>query len=91
MILGVYSIYDEKADYFNNPIFCPTEAVVLRDFGDTVNDSGCIVGKHPEDFRLYNLGTFDTQTAKFDIRDIPLLVSAGLDLVRLGCPSEVSE
>lgn len=60
MIFNVYAIFDSKGKFYGNPFYRGHNGEALRQFSDMVQDSGSIYSKHPEDYSLYRLGTFDT-------------------------------
>lgn len=67
MKLHIFAIKDLAADVFMTPYFHPNVGAVVRSFGDEVNrdDPQNMLNKHPEHFVLYQLGTFDDNTAEF--------------------------
>lgn len=81
MRLSIISVKDTAAQAFGRPIFVPAIAVGLRSFRDEVNrkDSTDELSKHPEDFELYELGSFDDATGIIDVIE-PRLVSRAKDL-----------
>lgn len=81
-MLKVFTIFDDKAQYFNTPFFTTNQNIAIRDFSDIINSSGTVAGRHPEDFRLYSLGDFDDETGKFTQLDIPLLICTGTQLIK---------
>lgn len=66
MIRKAFSIYDSKAKVFSNPFFMSEEGEALRDFIDLANDPNTRVFKHPEDFILYKVGTYNDSDATFE-------------------------
>jgi hypothetical protein len=62
MIYFVYSIYDEKVKTFANPFYKPTNPSAIRDFTDLAKDQNTTIGRHPEDYTLYQIGEYDDQT-----------------------------
>ena len=77
MILTIVSIKDRAADAFNRPIFVPTANMAIRSFMDEVNrdapDNQMFV--HPEDFDLYEIGTFDDSNGRIEsYQDMKLLI-----------------
>lgn len=62
MILNLFAIRDDKANAYLAPFAMPTQGQALRAFSDLTNDSQSTIYKHPEDYRLYLLGTFDDDT-----------------------------
>lgn len=83
MRYNVYSIRDRAADVFGQPFFLPTNGVAIRVFSDEVNraDGNNNLNKHPEDFDLYYLGSFDDNDGSFDLCK-PQQIAIGKDLVR---------
>lgn len=62
MTLKIFSIWDIKAENFSNPFFMSTAGEAIRAFKDLVNDPNTTVGRHPGDYRLMCLGTWDSGT-----------------------------
>lgn len=82
MKIEVFSVYDSKAMVFDRPFYALTNGSALRQFMDAVNDEKSILHKHPQDFMLFHLGTFDDQDGKL----------TGLSVVEnLGVASSVKE
>ncbi|AXH77037.1 MAG: nonstructural protein [Microviridae sp.] len=61
MIIRAYSIFDVKGSVFHTPWFQHTDALAMRTLHDLVNDPSTTIGRHPADFRLYFIGTYDDQ------------------------------
>lgn len=80
MLLKVFSIQDVKADAFMNLFTAPANGVATRMFSDLAVDKNTDVGKHPQDYRLVHVGTFDTSTG--------VLLSTGEGPQSLGFASE---
>lgn len=60
-----FSVYDSKAECFKNPFPMRTKNEAIRAFSDVSNDQQTEIGKHPEDFTLFYLGSYDELTGKF--------------------------
>ena len=64
-MINVYSVFDEKVKAFG-PIFeGKTDGAVIRSCTDTANDATLQFGKHPGDFVLYRIATFDDEKGQF--------------------------
>lgn len=75
MRLIVLSLFDVQAQQFQQPFFCQTVGIGLRFIGDGVNSGkGEVLDMHPGDFRVFNLGEFDTATGQFSGVGLPELV-----------------
>ncbi len=81
MIQIIVSVKDTAAQAFGRPVFVPTTAVAVRSFRDEVNrpDSKEDMAQHPDDFELYELGSFDDSTGKIECTE-PRLVARAKDL-----------
>lgn len=58
-VLKMFAVLDTKAGAFMSPFCVPATGVAIRSFADAVNQSGHEFGKHPEDYRLGQIGTYD--------------------------------
>lgn len=65
MIQKMFGVRDGKALAFLQPFFSISAGAAIRAFGDAVNESNSVFGKHPEDYVLYELGTFDDNSGEF--------------------------
>lgn len=78
----VVSIFDRLAEVYSRPVFVATEALAVRSFSDEVNNAeGGDLGKHPGDYDLYVLGSFDDNTGRFGMEDYPRLLIKGVSAV----------
>lgn len=62
----MFSVFDSKAACYGTPFFMPMESMAIRAFSDLVNDGTTLVSKHPEDFSLFLVGSFEDSLATFD-------------------------
>lgn len=71
MILQVMAVYDVKARAYITPFYCAHLDVGVRVFAECANMSDHQIGRNPEDFHLYHLGSWDDTTAKFELLNEP--------------------
>jgi len=64
MIHHIFSVYDSKAGAYTQPFYAVNARVAIRMFTELANDPKHTFGTHPEDFTLFELGTFDDATAQ---------------------------
>lgn len=62
MIFKVFCVYDDKAKAYLPPFFLPEVSQAIRAFGDAAQDSTHDFCKHPEDYTLFQLGTFNSSS-----------------------------
>ena len=84
MLQFVVSVKDRAADVFNRPFFVPHRNVAVRDFTDEVNRFAADnqLNKHPDDFDLYLLGTFDDNAGTFDMEEQPVVLVRAKDVIQ---------
>lgn len=66
---NIYSIYDNKTLVFNTPFFALNNAAAIRTFSDAANDQNTNICRHPTDFCLFMIGTYDQQTGEIQALD----------------------
>lgn len=71
MELKIYSIRDLKAETYNAPFYQPTHGLAERYFQNLVKDDKSQLHQYPDDFDLFHLGTYNTDTGRFKTLDIP--------------------
>lgn len=93
MIQLVFGVRDTKAQAFMQPFFSNSVGAAIRAFGDAIADEKSPLGKHPADYILYQLGTFDDEGGRFEPSEIIKLLANGADFVSIGQrkPLEISE
>lgn len=80
MQLHILTIHDSKAEAFIQPFFAPTIAVGLRMVSQATNDPNSDFHKFSGDYTLFELGTFDSDSAKIELLDSPRNVAPLISL-----------
>lgn len=65
MILKVFSIYDGKIGAFMRPFFDSYTGNALRSFEEACKEPSSPFAKFPQDFVMYEIGTFDDSKGVF--------------------------
>lgn len=74
---NMYCVWDVKALAFNNPFYSNHDGQAIRSFSDEVSRPDSMLNKHPEDFKLFRIGSFDPVTGMVESeKDCVLLVTA---------------
>jgi len=76
----IFTIYDSKAKAYLTPFFLHEDGMAIRVFADCINDTTHQFGKHPEDYTLFNIGSWSDEKAKF-LTNNPIALSNGIELV----------
>jgi len=82
MIQRIFTVFDSKADAYLVPFFQQSAGVALRIFEDLANDPEHQFFRHPEDFTLFSLGTYDDQNASFDLDKTPSPLAKAIEVKR---------
>lgn len=79
-MIKIFSIFDSKAKAYLSPFCMPSAAHAVRGVSETMMQPSSIFSDYPEDFTLFEIGTFDESTAELQ----PLLIHENLgNLLRL--------
>lgn len=70
MILNAYTLFDSKSLVFNQPFFAHNNAVAIRMVTEIAQDMNTSIGRHPSDYVVYRVGTYDDQTGFFSPLEI---------------------
>lgn len=75
--LLVVALLDAQAQAFGRPLFFPAKGVALREIGEEVNrqDAKNVLFQHPQDFRIFELGSWDEKSGLFECHPQPLLLA----------------
>lgn len=80
MVLIMVAVRDSAVDAFMRPFFVPTTGFAVRSFQDEVKNPESPMAKHPGDFALYELGTFDEDTGRCNNLSAPRQLVRAVDL-----------
>jgi len=81
MIHNVFTIFDAKAEAYLPPFILPKTSMAKRTFSDCVNSADHQFGAHPEDYTLFTIGTFDDETAQYNLLLTPESLGLGIEYV----------
>lgn len=82
MISQICALWDNAVKAFAPPFFVPANGLAVRAFADRCKDPASDQAKHPHDFQLYHLGTFDDLSGAFDMNPAPEIISRATDYVQ---------
>lgn len=86
-MMKVFSVYDLKACAYLQPFFSGNAGSAIRAFEDAVEDPKSPIAKHPSDYQLFELGTWDDNSgALAGILPMKLLCSGG-EFAKVTTPS----
>lgn len=82
----VVSVRDVAAKAYGRPMFVASVGQAIRSFQDEINrqSQDNVMYMHPEDFELFELGTFDEENGQFVNLDFPKSVAVGKQMSTKG-------
>lgn len=86
MKFKVYSMYDEVAQVYNQPIYFVNDAVLERSVRSAISAPGAANNPNSlvhtiRDMKFYYIADFDDETGKFTPIDVPELALSGASFV----------
>lgn len=81
MIYQLFTVHDSAAMAYLPPIHYGSIGLALRTFKDAANDPKHAFHTHPKDYTLFHLGSFNDQTATFELFDTAAALGKALDLL----------
>lgn len=81
MILKLFSLRDIKAASFSAPFLCANVQVAKRIVVDMLAEGRALAARHPEDFELYEVASFDDANGKVVPLDAPVFVIGCISLM----------
>ncbi len=72
----IYAVKDIVAEEFQPPFYLKNDAVAVKEFGKACEQTDTQWHKHPNDYSLYYLGEFDTETGTIISKDKKQIANA---------------
>jgi len=84
---NLYTIHDSKAEFYRPPFVARSKGEAIRMFAQGANDKETQLAQHPEDFTLYQIGTFDDITGQIH-HEPHISLGKAIDYVRKDIPMQ---
>ncbi|WNK14332.1 MAG: nonstructural protein [Microvirus sp.] len=68
-IYRVIAVRDRAADVFGQPVIVANLGSAIRSFGDEVNNEKSAFFGHPDDYDLWEIGSYDDESGTLVSRD----------------------
>ena len=75
MKLNAYTIYDVASGIYMRPFFSQADGQAIRGFKDIACDAEHEIGKHPQDYTLYRIGSFNDTTGSMVGEELEKLIT----------------
>lgn len=79
--MRIYAVYDDKARVYGTPQFMLTDGIAIRTLADVVKEPSSMIAKHPEDFSMYELGSYDEASGKITPLENPAFLIRAVSLI----------
>lgn len=81
MKLKLLSVFDSKSKSWSVPIMLNMTESSIRVWSDVINDPKSKYAQHPEDYTLFEMGTYDLASGSFDIFSAPVSIGVGSQFI----------
>lgn len=81
MLTFIVAVHDRQLDAFMRPFTAQAIGQAIRSFRDETNRKDSEIHAHPEDYQLYQLGTFDDQHGEIVALKKPELLAIASNLI----------
>lgn len=74
-----YAVYDSKVEKFMAPFMLRTKGEAIRGWKEAANDPKTMFCRHPGDFTLFELATYNEDTGTFENHKTPISLGTALE------------
>lgn len=78
----IFTVYDSKAQSYLPPFYMQSTGQAMRTFEDECNNKESLFNKHPSDFTLFEIGSFDDQTALIEIYEAKTSLATAIECIK---------
>ncbi len=78
--MKLYTVNDLASKTFTKPFVMLTDRDAIEGFRHVCNEPETPYAKHPQDYTLVNIGSFDERTGVLTLSDSQLVLARALDL-----------
>lgn len=82
-VLKAYAVLDSKVGAYMRPFFMQSKGQATRSWIDIANDPTSEIGKHPEDYTLFEIAEYDDTSACFENHPSPISLGVAKEFVRM--------
>ena len=79
--MKIFALNDSKLGEFGQPFFFQASGQAVRFLQDLVRDPKTSISQHPEDFRIYQLGSYSPNSGTFENLPAPEYLAKASDFV----------
>lgn len=83
MNLKLFTIFDAKAEAYQTVFTARATGEAIRQFADMANDHDNQIGRHPEDFTLFEIGEFSQENGRINALESKRPLGTGNEYVQV--------
>ncbi|QXP07884.1 MAG: nonstructural protein [Arizlama microvirus] len=80
--MKIFAIFDIKANAYLQPFFLPTNGMAIRSFETACNDNTTQFNRHPMDYTLFELGSFDDSSGALNSLSVPIPLGSAKEYIK---------
>lgn len=81
-MMKVFAVRDSKADAFGELFACPSVGLAVRSFGEAVMNPKTGLNRYPEDYSLWELGTYEQNSGQVEGLKLPKLIKSAVEVIQ---------
>lgn len=81
MKVGIYAVYDDKSGIYDGPVPSNNDGVALRNFANMARNPDSPIGRNPECFSLWWIGTYNDATGEIE-PEVKQCLGHAVDLIK---------
>ena len=89
MELKIVAVYDTAVAAYMRPFSVQSVGQGVRSFEDEVMAPDSPIGKHPEDYSLFMLGSFDERSGKITVEQTPVCIAKAHEVKALATTGQL--
>lgn len=82
-MLIAFAVFDVKAAAYGNPMFISNAGLAIRGFSDACHDPATAMAKHPGDYSLFEIGSYDPNSGILKAVSPPVHVASAASMLAL--------
>lgn len=64
MLLEIFAMYDRATQAYMQPVYSQSKGEIIRSLSDLIMNNEHAFAKHPEDYTLFKIGTYEEQSGE---------------------------
>lgn len=83
MLFGVFGVYDSGISTWMPPLYFRNKGEALRWWQELCNNAESKIAKHPSDYTLFEVGSWNDDSNEFSLLKAPVKLGLALEFVKI--------